>query len=241
MNSSAPTIGFDRYIQLEWLVSAMQVRAGLGAEEGLLELLSAAGLGKEAIAKTRTKLNALCLQPRADLEEFVCRGMSAMTKPQGQDMPAAFAWGVAVATYPFFGKVGELIGRLTGLQGDCSTAEIHRRMSEIYGDREVTKRAAQATIQTQANWGAIQRVEKGKRVVRVPQTNIDNDALTAWLIEAAVRYAGKPIPVPSLQSLPVLFPFNFTRPLAYVVSNCPNLDFRSEGPNDQFVALGGRV
>ena len=68
-------------------------------------------------------------------------------------------------------------------------------------------------------------------------TSIDNDALTAWLIEAAVRYAGKPVSVPSLQSLPVLFPFNLTRPLAYVVSNSPNLDLRSEGPSNQFVAL----
>jgi len=92
-------------------------------------------------------------------------------------------------------------------------------------------------IQSQASWGAVERVEKGKRVIRLPQTSIDNDALTVWLIEAVVRYAGKPVSVPSLQSLPVLFPFNLTRPLAYVVSNSPSLDLRSEGPSNQFVAL----
>ena len=110
-------------------------------------------------------------------------------------------------------------------------------MGEVYGDREVTKRATQATIQTQANWGAVQRVEKGKRVIRLPQASVDSNALTAWLIEAAVRYAGKPVAVASLQSLPVLFPFNLTRPLAYVVSNSPNLELRSEGPSNQVVAL----
>ena len=68
-------------------------------------------------------------------------------------------------------------------------------------------------------------------------TAIDNDELTAWLIEAAVRYAGKPVSVPSLQSLPILFPFTLTRPMAYVVSNSPNLALRSEGPSNQFVAL----
>lgn len=52
-----------------------------------------------------------------------------------------------------------------------------------------------------------------------------------------MRYAGKPVSVTSLQSLPVLFPFSLARPLAYVVSNCPNLDLRSEGPSNQFVAL----
>ena len=63
------------------------------------------------------------------------------------------------------------------------------------------------------------------------------DELTAWLIEAAVRYTGKPVSVPTMQSLPVLFPFTLTRPLAYVISNSPNLDLRSEGPSSQFVAL----
>ena len=38
-------------------------------------------------------------------------------------------------------------------------------------------------------------------------------------IADAVRYAGKPVSVSSLQSLPVLFPFSLTRPLGYVMSN----------------------
>jgi hypothetical protein len=88
-------------------------------------------------------------------------------------------------------------------------------MSETYGEREGTRRMTNMVIQSQASWGAVERVEKGKRVIRLPQTSIDNDALTAWLIEAAVRYAGKPVSVTSLQSLPVLFPFSLTRPLAY--------------------------
>jgi len=87
----------------------------------------------------------------------------------------------------------------------------------------------------------VERVEKGKRVIRMAPTPIDNDELTAWLIEAAVRYAGKPVSVPSLQSLPVLFPFTLTRPLAYVVSNSANLILRSEGPSNQFVALRSTI
>jgi hypothetical protein len=237
MNLSVPTIGFDRYVRLEWLALALRVRSGLSEEGELMELLSAAGLGKEAIAKTRTKLNALCLHPRAELEDFIDRGIAATEAQELRDTVSAFAWGAAVATYPFFGKVAELVGRLTSIQGDCSTAEIHRRMSEVYGDREVTKRATQATIQSQAEWGAAQRVEKGRRLIRLPQTTIDNDALTAWLIEAAVRYAGKSVSVACLQSLPVLFPFNLTQPLAYVASNSLRLSVRSEGPGTSLVDL----
>jgi len=147
---------------------------------------------------------------------------------------------MAVATYPFFGKVAELVGRLSAIQGDCAAAEVHRRMSETYGEREGTRRMTNMVIQSQASWCAVERVEKGKRVIRLAPTTIDNDELTAWLIEAAVRYAGKPVSVPSLQSVPALFPFTLTRPLAYVVSNSENLSLRSEGPSNQFVALQNR-
>ncbi|AGX87601.1 hypothetical protein [Candidatus Symbiobacter mobilis] len=144
---------------------------------------------------------------------------------------------MSVATYPFFGKVAELVGRLTAIQGDCASAEVHRRMSETYGEREGTRRTTNMVIQSLASWGIVERVAKGKRIIRLAPTGIDNDELTAWLIEAAVRYVGKPVSIPSLQSLPVLFPFTLTRHLAYVVSNSANLSLRSEGPSNQFVAL----
>ena len=236
MNSSAPQIGFDRFIQLDWAAAALNIRAGTAGLEDLNALLDAAELGVEAKKKTRTVLNRLWLQPRTELVDFAERG-ATIFKTQTSVPVAALCWGVSVATYPFFGKVAELIGRLSALQGDCASAEVHRRMSEVYGEREGTRRMTNMVIQSQASWGAVERVEKGKRVIRLAPTTIDNDELTEWLIEAAVRYAGKPVPVLSLQSVPALFPFTLTRPLAYVVSNSENLSLWSEGPSNQFVAL----
>ena len=193
-------------------------------------------MGAAARTKTRTVLNRLWLQPRAELVDYADRGVAIFKA--NPDVPvAALHWGMAVATYPFFGKVAELIGRLSALQGDCASAEIHRRMSETYGEREGTYRMTNMVIQSQAGWGAVERVEKGKRVIRLAATAIDNDELTAWLIEAAVRYVGKPVSVPSLQSLPVLFPFTLSQPLSWLVSNSTHLVMRSEGPGNQLVAL----
>jgi hypothetical protein len=168
MNPTVPQIGFDRFIQLEWVAAVIKVRAGTTSVDALTELLETSVLGKESRAKTRTKLNALGLEPRPELADFIDRGVSIFKSSEGTEEIAAFAWGSAIASYPYFGKIAEFTGRLTSIQGDCSVSEIHRRMSEVYGDREATKRATQAVIQTQANWGAIERVEKGKRLVRLP-------------------------------------------------------------------------
>lgn len=240
MNTLAPQIGFDRFIQLEWAVAALRVRANRAGLDDLNALLDAAELGVEAKKKTRTVLNRLWLEPRAELSDFVDRAI-AMHKSQPDIPVAALCWGVAAACYPFFGKVAELVGRLSSIHDDCAAAEVHRRMSEIYGEREGTRRMTNMVIQTQASWGAIERVEKSKRIIRLPTTIIRSDDLAVWLIEAAVRYTGKPVSINSLQSLPILFPFSLLGPLAYAVANCPHLDIRSEGANNQLVALHSNV
>jgi len=177
------------------------------------------------------------LEPRADLVDFIGRGVRLFAGTSTPDDVAPFAWGAALAAYPYFGRVAEFTGRLTSIQGDCSVAEVHRRMSEVYGDREVTKRATQAVLQTQANWGAVARVEKGKRLMRLAARELTDQRTVAWLIEAALRYQGKAMALATLQSTAVLYPFLLGQPLAYVVANCDALELRSEGPSQQFVAL----
>lgn len=235
--STAPQIGFDRFIQLDWAAAALRVRAGTATLDTLQELVKATGLGVEAEHKTRTKLNALWLEPRPALVEFSNRGVEIFKLNGAASIPA-LNWGMAIASYSFFGKVAEVIGRLSALHGDCAALEIHRRISEAYGEREVTKRATQAVIQTQANWGAVERVEQGKRLVRRSSITIANDELIAWMLEAALRYLGKSLPVANLQSLAVLYPFALERPLTFAISKNAHLELQSAGPSGQVVSLG---
>lgn len=238
MTSSAPQIGFDRFIPLEWAAAALRVRAELGTLDELNTLLDAAGLGVAARKKTRTVLNRLWLEPRPELADFADRGV-AIFKADPSVPIAALTWGMAIATYPFFGKVAELVGRLSALQGDCASAEVHRRMSETYGEREGTYRMTNMVLQSQASWGAIERVEKGKRLERVKPIVVSNEQAVAWLVEAALRYVGKAVSVPTLSSLAVLYPFVLDRPIAYLVSKSPNLELSNEGTRNQLVILRG--
>lgn len=236
MSPTAPQIGFDRFIPLDWVTAALKVRAGLANLDELNELLDGAGLGLAARKKTRTVLNRLWLEPRVDLVDFANRGAEIFKANPGVSV-AALAWGMAIATYPFFGKVAELVGRLSALQGDCSSAEVHRRMSEIYGEREGIYRMANMVLQSQAGWNVIERVEKGKRLIRKAPITVTNDRAVAWLMEAALRYSGKAVPVAMLQSMAVIFPFVLDQPLGYVASNSLMLEVRSEGTSNQLVAL----
>lgn len=236
MNSAAPKIGFDRFIHIEWVTAALKVRAGTVSIEEMNELLVNAGLSVMARKKTRTVLNRLWLEPRPELAEFANRGIDIFrTNPEVSVL--ALIWGMAIATYPFFGKVAELVGRLSALQGDCTSAEVHRRMSEIYGEREGTYRMTNMVLQSLASWGAIERAEKGNRLIRRPPIALTNDQAVAWLIEAVICYTGKPVSVSTLQSMAVIFPFELNQPLAYLVSTSSKLEVRSEVAGNLFVAL----
>jgi len=150
MSSAPPQIGFDRFIQLDWARTALRVRAGLAEAEALTELIDASHAGAAAKKKTRTVLNRLWLEPRPDLVEFAERGVR-IYRESPETSISVLTWGMAIATYPFFGKVAEIVGRLTALHGDCASAEIHRRMAETYGEREGTRRMTNMVLQSQAN------------------------------------------------------------------------------------------
>ena len=70
---------------------------------------------------------------------------------------------------------------------------------------------------------------------------LTNTLVVAWLVEAALRYTDKAVSVPMLQSMPVIYPFVLDQSLAYVVSNSPTLEMRSEGSSNQFVALRAMI
>lgn len=238
-HTAAPRIGFDRFIALDWASAARRVRSGEQSREDLNVVLDRAGLTVAARKKTTTILNRLWLAPRPELADFANRGCSiGQIGPGASD--AALSWGMSIAAYPFFAKVAELVGRLTALQGDCAAAEVHRRMSEIYGEREGTLRMTNMVLQTQSDWGAIERTDRGRRIVRRPVIKLVDDALVAWLIEAALRFAGRAVPITSVGSMTVLYPFELDRPVAYLVSRAPGLELRYDGPGEQLVDVKER-
>lgn len=240
MTTKVPLIGFDRYVDIEWCRSALDAATTQSSIDVVRDQVATMLPGTESQRKTLDVLKRLSTKPFDHLADFIYRGIGIYRR-LGQDVVLSLIWGASIASYPFFGKTSETIGRLLTLQGDCSIKELQRRMSEQYGDRSGVERAVARVVQSQESWQALTRDQTAKRVLKLQAVVIDDDELTAWLIEAALRYAAKPVSVPSLHSLPVLFPFNLTRPLAYVVSNTPSLAIRSEGPSNQYVALRSAI
>lgn len=239
VSASAPRIGFDRFLALDWVSAAMRVRAGVGSREDLVQQLDEVGLTLAARKKTLTLLNRLWLDPRPELVAFADRGVAAWKGGTGVP-PAVLAWGMTLAAYPFFAKVAELVGRLTAIQGDCRATEVHRRMEELFGQREGTRRMTNMALQTQADWGAIERTNRGQLIVRCSPIQLNDDRIAAWLIEAALRCVGRAVPASTVGSMAVIYPFALAMPLAMVIARAGELELRHEGPGQQLLDIRER-
>lgn len=233
MKSAAPRIGFDRFIREAWIDCALQVRLEAATVADLDKLLERSKLGKAAHVKTMTVLKKLWLRPSPDLEDFVDR--CAVIAGDGPKSTIPLHWAIAIAAYPFFGKAAELFGKLSALQGDCTSAELHRRMSEIYGEREGTKRMTNMVLQTQADWGALQRTDK--RLKKCAPIRVDDSRVAAMLAEAAVRYYGKSLSASKIFSLPVLHPFKIVPRVALLTTQSPALELRPSFRGEPLVAI----
>jgi hypothetical protein len=236
MSASFPQIGFDRFIQFEWALIALRIKAGSAALAELNDRLEADHVGPAAKKKTRTVLNRLWLEPRSDLVDFAERAVEIYRHAPDYSA-AALTWGMALATYPFFGRVAEIVGRLTALHGDCTSAEVHRRMAEIYGEREGTRRMTNMVLQSQANWGAIERVDKGKRILRQNAVKLHGSPAAAWLAEASLRYAGRQLSTLSLESSPVIFPFVLGGSISYLLAKSAFVETCVDGTGSPVASL----
>ena len=236
MNLEYPQIGFDRFIQLEWAATALRIRAGISTLAYLMEVLDSSHAGLSAKRKTRTVLNRLWLEPHPNLVDFADRGV-VIYRASPETTAPALTWGMALASYPFFGRVTEIVGRLTGLQGDCTSAEVHRRMAEIYGERESIRRKTNVVLQSQANWGAIERGDRGKLIVRKEAINLHGSAVSTWLAEACLRYSERALRVTHIESSPIIYPFILGGSTGYLLSRERVFELGIDSAGNQVIGL----
>lgn len=236
MSLPSQQIGFDRFIRLDWATAALQVRAGTASMDELSLLLDGYHAGGAAKRKTQTVLNRIWLDPTPDLTSFSSRGVDIFsTEPNTPVL--ALTWGMASSTYPFFGKVSEFVGRLTALTGDCSSYEVHRRMTEVYGDREGTRRMTNMVLQSQENWGAIDRKSNKRIIVRRKPISIQDSAMISWLVESCLRYVGGSISLASIENHPLMYPFNLDESISYALSKSEFISLRCNFGSDQVAFL----
>lgn len=210
MSKSKPLVGFDRYIEREWLdQTATWVIDGKTAKEvnALIdEYLDPLINGATSQRKTKNVLSGAWVK---SLEENTVykQQAKALYVDASTNERLAIHYGMIVASYPFFFSLSKILGRLFKLQDEVTNKEFYRRVIETIGDRDSIKRAAARYLQSMVEWELLMNGEKSS-VKPAKKLSVDNPELVTWLYTAIFfAHERDKLSTDDIVSDPVWFPF----------------------------------
>jgi hypothetical protein len=248
VSSSNRQIGFSsQRIQYKWLVKVANLKlAGMEHNQIKSEILdylaewlpNSGASDRSSRDKALTVLLRTWISPDRDLHGFRDDGLALIQSANDQDQ-RVIHWGMLMASYRFWGDVADSVGRLLRLQSTIETAQIRRRMKELYGDREVVARATRNVISSFVDWNVLQAGDARGVYQQSEKFKISNPAVTTWILEAALRsQEKKAVPVGELIGSPRMFPFILEKTNAGVlVSHSARLDVLRHGLDNDLIML----
>jgi len=245
MSAERKIVGFDRKIELEWLdATAAQVAHGAGREDvraflwKMLEgSVSAGSLGFNSDrGKTITVLAHVWSEVPEGVEALRERALKLIQEVDPGHRIAVH-WAMCMATYPFFRDVASTVGRMTALQDRIAIAEIRRRLSEQWGDRDITRRASQRIIRSFIAWGVLDDSDKRGTYERASKRLAVGGAVAEALVEGLLMSLERHIvPAAQLASHPAIFPFDVKLSLAEL-RRAPRFIVEREGLDGEVIGL----
>jgi len=252
MRKRTEQIGFSQRVRLEWLEqTANLVLAGNGAAavtHALDEMLKhKVSVGSTSKRSTRNKIISILRKIWVTTPEYLIplrRDALAFLSTDSSSfktcaLGVVLQWGMAMAVYPFWGRVATQTGRLLRLQGSVRVAQVQRRLFEQYGERETVSRAVGRVLRSYVDWGVLK--DGGTRGIYLAgiQVGVEDPRLIAWLAEAFLRAQAKALaPLNEVIHSPSFFPFRIQAVGAQsLVAASPRLDLLRHGLDNDVVVL----
>lgn len=215
MNPDRPRkIGFDRKLDLDWLdamagplASGATPRQAREAVYHRLEGVLSGDAANSARGKTLTVLSAIWLNVPAAIEPLRVEVLARFNEVT-PDERLALHWTMMLVAYPFFLDMTAQTGKLFSLNGDCTFAQIQRRMVERWGERSTLTRAVQRILRSMVGWGVLQEGASGGHYQPLPKRFPVAEATTTLLLEGLLHAEGHGLDWEALIGHPALFPFD---------------------------------
>ncbi len=209
-------VGFSQRVRWEWLDRAAELKRHGESDTEITEHLTALigehlSKGNDPERGNRDKavsiLRRVWLTPSPELRPLRDAGLALLGRTKGRAR-VSIHWGQVVATYPFWGVVADLVGRLVSLHDQVSPVQVQRRLRDRFGERETVARAARRILRSFHDWGVAVPGPSPSTYALPPERIALSAELTTWLAEAVVwSQRGQSIAAAQLVDLPALFPF----------------------------------
>lgn len=206
-------VGPDRFLRQAWLDAVADLvsegRDAAHIEACLDGMLADEIQGKEARVKTRRVLMRVWVMP---FPERVVRRDEALELWRQVEAPDRLwlHWGLLLSTYAAFFDLAGAVGRLLSLQGNFTTDQVLRRMTEQWGHREIIEKVTRLGLRSLIDWGVLATDSAGGAILPTLPLEASLGVVQLWLLGCALPQDGGAIALDDLLSSPQLFPFRVT-------------------------------
>ncbi|AHY11666.1 hypothetical protein U9413_03315 [Escherichia coli] len=206
-----PIIGFNRHLEMDWLVQTASWSAngihGQALKNKIDSLLAPSFDSKVAQDKTRNLLFGIWdSESKSVPKAFHSDACKLLI--EHSEINIAIHWGMMLVKYPFFYNIVVQIGRMTKHEGLFIYNQLEQRITEIYGDTSTIKRCMQFVVRTLINLELLSNPKSGTYQLR-KSIVIKYDNVIAWLTEVSVRAQGNSSKsMSAIINDPAWFPFD---------------------------------
>jgi hypothetical protein len=210
MSNKKVTIGFDRYIEKQWIDQTAKwvVQGKDRAELHMLidDYLLPYIKGETSLRKTKNVLFGCWVNQTKKNQAFKLQAFELWKHVKPEDR-LIIHWGLAMASYPYFASVVRQIGRLDRLQGDVHSKALQKRVVELHGDTESVRRAVSRLLQSLTQWGVLEQLNTSTFSVKRRLVSTDRELLS-WLAVSPLLCSDRVrIDVAEIYSDTAFFPF----------------------------------
>ncbi|MCU8007340.1 hypothetical protein L5M11_07345 [Shewanella sp. SM87] len=204
---------FSRHLDKVWLEQTLAWVAQGNDHATLNSAIETMLTGTVKTPENRRKARNLLVaiwaaREQPEYKPFDCAALALYHKAEQSSL--VLQWGMLIARKPFFAAVARFIGRYSKLNSSFQSAQVNRRMCELYGETESTARATRAVLKTMQELGVLVKDDSGALFTASPSKITDADEIN-WMLKGQLMTDCQTSRAldEALQD-PLWFPFDFT-------------------------------
>jgi len=237
MSDKKLSLGFDRFLALEWADYALELfQSANNEKENYIHLknyLSEMISGKETSRKTSNQLNRLWLNGQDDKQDLRLQVVEILSNSPTLET-AIFHFGMAINISPIFMETCKKIGELNNVQENIFRQSVVDRVTETFANPTSVPRIVARVIQTLINWGLL--VEYQKSLI-MKEIQLTNPQAVCWFVKAMMKAnLKKEISLIDMELIPEKLGINF-KDLRIHIQSCDKLGIRRGPIGEEIIIL----
>lgn len=223
-------VGISRNIKLEWLdETARMVLSGKSEaeiKESLNEYLSFSIKSPTNLRKTREILMNIWVRKSEEFEYIKKIAIKAYNENK-QANKLAVHWCLMLITYPVYGDVSEVIGKLNDKQYDLTTGQIKSKIFDVWGERSTLLHSIDKILKTMKDIGGLKSIKTG--LYKVEKYQVKDDDIVTLFVATILELKDKLyLSIDEITASFALFPFEYNLDLE-MLQRCEYFGFDKFG------------